>query len=219
MRDVQSCEILDCMTDDPKPESEDLDEELLRAVRGAREGDLRAFEQLVARYQNRILADCRYLTRDENNSEDLAQEVFVKAFFGLRSFEGRSSFRHWIQKIKVYHCLNHIKKRANKDDVSIDEEAVESNEQLHVPAAVQHKMESEGRKMRVEDALNALPPTLRIPLIMCDMDDLSYEEIAIALGIGLSAVKMRIKRGRERFKSVYSGDAMPVEQTQHDSAR
>ncbi len=68
------------------------------------------------------MADCRYLTRDENNSEDLAQEVFVKAFFGLRSFEGRSSFRHWLQRIKVHHCLNYLKRRGRKEGVSIDED-------------------------------------------------------------------------------------------------
>ena len=83
------------------------DDMLLRVVRAAPEGDLRAFEELVQLHRKRILADCRYLTRDENNSEDLAQEVFVKAFFGLQRFEGRSSFRHWLQRIKVNHCLNH----------------------------------------------------------------------------------------------------------------
>ena len=88
----------------------------------AREGDLHAFEQLVLRYQKRILADCRYLTHDENNAEDLAQEVFVKAYFGLRGFEGRSTFRHWLQRIKVHHCLNHLKKREGKDALAIDDE-------------------------------------------------------------------------------------------------
>ncbi|MBM3763550.1 MAG: hypothetical protein FJW36_25370 [Acidobacteria bacterium] len=82
---------------------EDPDFELLQAALKAPEGDLRAFEELVARYHRRILANCRYLTRDEQYYEDLAQEVFVKAFFALKSFEGRSSFRHWLKRIKVNH--------------------------------------------------------------------------------------------------------------------
>jgi RNA polymerase sigma-70 factor (ECF subfamily) len=182
---------------------QDRDEELLRAVREAREGDLRAFEQLIGQYQKRIVADCRYLTRDENNSEDLAQEVFVKAFFGLQSFEGRSSFRHWLQRIKVHHCLNHLKRREGKEVVSIDEEAVEGCRQLHVPAVAHQGVEAEGNRQRIEIILNSMPSTLRIPLVMCDMDELSYEEIAASLGIGLSAIKMRIKRAREQFRLRY----------------
>ena len=181
------------MAEDPQGVKE-RDEELVRAVRDAREGDLRAFERLIEQYKRPILANCRYLTRDENNSEDLAQEIFVKAFFGLRNFEGRSSFRHWLQRIKVHHCLNHLKKRQGKDILSINEEAVEAYEQLHVPAAAQRELEVKGCRERIDAILNSMPATLRIPLIMCDMDELSYEEIAAALGIGLSAVKMRIKK-------------------------
>ena|ERR1019366_7973849 len=194
------------MTADPSGPVQDQDEELVQAARDAREGDLRAFEQLVERHRKRILADCRYLTRDENNSEDLAQEVFVKAFFGLKTFEGRSSFRHWLQRIKVNHCLNHLKKR-EVGDVLIDEEAVEGYEQLHVPAAAQQNMEAMGSRQRIDAILNSMPATLRIPLVMCDMDELSYDEIAASLGIGLSAVKMRIKRGREQFRRRYQDEA------------
>ena len=194
------------MTADPSGPVQDQDEELVLAARDAREGDLRAFEQLVERHRKRILADCRYLTRDENNSEDLAQEVFVKAFFGLKTFEGRSSFRHWLQRIKVNHCLNHLKKR-EVGDVLIDEEAVEGYEQLHVPAAAQQNMEAMGSRQRIDAILNSMPATLRIPLVMCDMDELSYDEIAASLGIGLSAVKMRIKRGREQFRRRYQDEA------------
>ena len=192
------------MADESRQEMEDRDEELLRAVREAPEGDLRAFEQLIELYQKRILADCRYLTRDENNSEDLAQEVFVKALFALRTFEGRSTFRHWLQRIKVNHCLNHLKKRGGKDSLSIDDEAMEAHERLQVPADAERKLEEEGRRQRVGEILNSMPSTLRIPLIMCDMDELSYEEIAASLGIGLSAVKMRIKRARELFRFRYA---------------
>src|SRR5450432_3720035 len=77
------------------------EDELFQAARNAQQGDLRAFESLVRENQRRIVADCRHITRDESVAEDLAQEVFVKAFFGMKNFEGRSSFRHWLQVIKV----------------------------------------------------------------------------------------------------------------------
>ena len=193
------------MTEDPQQESKDIDEEMLQAIRNAPEGDLRAFEQLVQAYRKRIVANCRYLTHDENNAEDLAQEVFVKVFFALNSFEGRSTFRHWLQRVKVYHCLNHLKKREGKDSLSIDEDLEPSVEGLRVPPDAHQRLQRMDERKRIGEILNSMPKTLRIPLIMCDMDDLSYEETATSLGIGLSAVKMRLKRGREYFRRLYQG--------------
>src|SRR5260370_17277203 len=89
--------------------SGDPDEALLLRAQQAPEGDLRAFEELALRYQKRVVANCRCITRDPNNAEDLAQEVLVKAFFGLRGFERKSSFAHWLQRIKITPCLSHLK--------------------------------------------------------------------------------------------------------------
>ncbi len=190
----------------------DPDAELLQAARLAPDGDLRAFEQLVQLYRGRVLADCRYLTRDYNNAEDLAQEVFVKAFFGLRGFEGRSPFRHWLQRIKVHHCLNHLKRRHGREALAIEEDALESQGELSVPPAAEKAIEELERRERIDSILHAMPATLRIPLVMRDMDELSYEEIAAALGIGLSAVKMRIKRAREQFRRLYDGRRTPEDE-------
>ena len=151
------------------------------------------------------MADCQYLTRDEANSEDLAQEVFVKAFFGLRNFEGRSSFRHWLHRIKVHHCLNHLKKGEGREALTIDDTAAEYHEQLRVSPMADKELESLEDRARINAVLNSMPSTLRIPLIMRDMDELSYEEIAESLGVGLSAVKMRIKRARAHFRRSYQG--------------
>src|ERR1700735_816034 len=108
----------------------DPDEELVQKARKAPEGDLRAFEQLVLRYQRRVVANCRYITRDRNNAEDLAQEVLVKAFFGLPRFEGRSSFAGWLQRIKINHCLNHLKKQVGRSYVGIEERDVDEFDEL-----------------------------------------------------------------------------------------
>jgi RNA polymerase sigma-70 factor (ECF subfamily) len=190
----------------PVNETTDPDDELVGAARSAPEGDFRAFEQLIQLHRRRILADCRYLTRDMNNSEDLAQEVFVKAYFAMRGFEGRSSFRHWLQRIKVHHCLNHLKKRDGKESIAVDEESVQNQEALQVPPVAGAQLEANEERRRIHEVLASMPDTLRVPLVMCDMDELSYEEIATSLGIGLSAVKMRIKRAREYFRAHYQGD-------------
>ena len=186
-----------------KENPEEPDEDLLQQALRAPETDLRAFEQLILCYQKRIVADCRYMTRDESSAEDLAQEVFVKAFFGLRGFEGRSSFRHWLQRIKVHHCLNHIKKQGNKKQISIENDIAEEPEQLQVSPTVYKDFEAMDDRRRIAKVLESLPSILRIPLVMRDMDEISYEEIASSLHIGLSATKMRIKRAREEFRRRY----------------
>ena len=179
------------------------DEVLVRKAREALEGDLRPFEQLVLRYERRMVANCRYITHDPNEAEDLAQEVMVKAFYGLRSFEGRSTFRHWLQRIKVNHCLNHLKKQEGRSYIGVDEPEAGGFDQLRVQATAEHQAEVIGERELIARILNSMTETLRIPLVLCDMDELSYEEVAKVLGVSLSAVKMRIKRAREDFRSRY----------------
>ena len=183
----------------------DPDQELVRAAQTAREGDLRAFEELVLRHQRRVVTNCKYLTHGGGEAEDLAQEVFVKAFFGIGKFEGRSTFQHWVQRIKVNHCLNHLKKQERERGIRLDPDSAETIEQLQVAPVGQERLEAAGRQGRIEAILRGLSPALRVPLVMRDMDELSYEEIAASLGIGLSAVKMRIKRARELFRAAYQG--------------
>jgi RNA polymerase sigma-70 factor (ECF subfamily) len=181
----------------------DSDEELLQQVREAPEGDLRAFEKLVLRHQRRVVANCRYITRDQNNAEDLAQEVLVKAFFGLRGFEGRSSFGSWLQRIKVNHCLNYLKKQAGRSYVGVEERDVEEFDQLQVRATAEQQAGAISDRQLISEVLDSMSNTLRIPLILCDMDELSYEEVAQSLHISLSATKMRVKRAREEFRERY----------------
>jgi RNA polymerase sigma-70 factor (ECF subfamily) len=183
--------------------SVDPDQELLQDAQRAPEGDLRAFEQLVLRYQRRVVANCRYITRDPNNAEDLAQEVLVKAFFRIHGFEGKSLFADWLQRIKIKHCLSHLKKQAGRSYVGIEEADVDKFEQLKDRATAETMADAISDKRLIGEVLDSLPSILRIPLLLCDMDELSYEEVAQLLGINLSATKMRIKRGREEFRERY----------------
>lgn len=184
---------------------EEQEEVLVRQARAAREGDLRPFEQLVRHYQRRVVANCRYITRDPNNAEDLAQEVMVKVFFGLRTFEGRSSFRYWLQRIKVNHCLTYVKKQEGRSYVDIDEPGIEEFKELQVHATAEKQAEAIGGRQHIGRVLDAMSSTLRIPLILCDMDGMTYDEVAETLGISLSAAKMRIKRARDEFRQRYQG--------------
>jgi RNA polymerase sigma-70 factor (ECF subfamily) len=190
-------------SDRPLAQFPETDEDLVQQAQNAADGDLRAFEKLVMSYQGRVVANCRYITRDPNNAEDLAQEVMVKAFFGLRSFEGRSSFGHWLKRIKVHHCLNHLKKQSGRSYVGIEEQEVDEFDQLKVPATAEQLAEEISERRLISAVLDSMSSSLRIPLLLCDMDGLSYDEVAESLGIKLSATKMRIKRAREEFRGRY----------------
>lgn len=187
----------------PHSAAADPDEDLLQEARNAPEGDLRAFEQLVLRYQSRVIANCRYITRDQNNAEDLAQEVLVKVFFGLRRFGGRSSFGGWLNRIKINHCLDHLRRQGSRSFVGIEEQHVNEFDQLKDLATAERLPEAISDQQRIAEVLDSLSSSLRVPLILSDMDGLTYEEVAQALGISLSAAKMRIKRAREVFREQY----------------
>jgi RNA polymerase sigma-70 factor (ECF subfamily) len=179
--------------------SGDSDEALLLRALQAPEGDLRAFEELALRYQKRVVANCRCITRDPNNAEDLAQEVLVKAFFGLRGFERKSSFAHWLQRIKINHCLNHLKKHKDHTFVDLGDPDIDEFEELKVKVTAEQLAGAISERQMISVVLDSMPGTL----VLCDMDELSYEEVAHSLGIGLSATKMRIKRARDDFRGRY----------------
>lgn len=187
------------MSCEPHPTDEDLVE---RAKRSPQD-DLRAFESLVLRHRDRIRANCRYLTKAPEEAEDLAQEVFVKAFFALSKFEGRSQFRTWIHRIKANHCLNYLRSRRNRTFVDVETPGLDSIDDLQVAPSAVRRVESAEAAELVRAVLEAMPDTLRVPVILRDLDEMSYQEIADALEVGLSAVKMRIRRGRAMFRELH----------------
>lgn len=187
------------------------DEQLVDRSVSVAGGDVRAFEVLVRRHQERILANCRYLTGSSADAEDLAQEVFVKAFFGLRRFERRSKFSTWLQRIKINHCLNFIQKRRNRSFVDIESPEMETRVDLQTAPRAEQDMNAAYARRRISEVLDEMSESLRVPLILRDADGMSYSEIAEQLDLSLSAVKMRIKRGREEFRRRYHRENEPQE--------
>ncbi len=185
------------------PEIQDEDLPLVRRAQAQR-GDLRPFEELVRRHHGQVMANCRHLSGSVDDAQDLAQEVFVKVYFGLPRFRGESRFGAWVQRVKVNHCLNFLRRKRREDWVDIADEATAAQPQLQVAPVAEAESLARDRHRRIAAALDQVPESLRVPLVMCDLDEMPYQEIADALGLGLSAVKMRIKRGREHFRQVYT---------------
>jgi RNA polymerase sigma-70 factor (ECF subfamily) len=183
---------------EPSP-SDDPDAPLVDRARRSPAGDTRAFDELVARHRGRVVANCRYLTTGAD-AEDLAQEVLVKAYFSLKKYEQRSKFSTWLYRIKVNHCLNHRRsERRHAGDVTLDDAPVDAAPLTVAPEA-DRALDREADVARVRAAVAALNDTLRVPLVMRELDEMSYDEIATALGLSLSAVKMRILRARQELR-------------------
>lgn len=180
------------------------DEILVQKACSAPPGDLRAFDELVRRHQAKVQTNCRFLSGNEEDSLDLAQEVLVKAYFNLKRFEERSTFGTWIGRIKVNHCLNHLRRTKGKEFIDLDEPGLDSDQALHSQQKTDARAESQDTRSQISGVLDGMADSLRVPLLMRDMDGMSYQEIADDLGVSLSAVKMRIKRAREEFRAAYS---------------
>ncbi len=181
----------------------ETDEKLVQDAINARSGDFRAFDQLVKKHQAMVRTNCRYISGSEEDSLDLAQEVFVKAYFNLKSFQGKSQFGTWIKRIKVNHCLNHLRRQKGKIHLDIESPAMNAEPRLHDNRQASAAVEDRERRENISRTLDSLSENLRVPLIMRDMDGLSYQEISDQLGVGLSAVKMRINRARQEFRAKY----------------
>lgn len=183
-------------------------ESLVVRAQASGPGDHAAYEELVRRHRAKVLANCRFLTRSDLDTEDLAQEVFMKAYFGLKKLKAAATFPSWLQRIKINHCLNFIRKHKDRSFVEVESPGLVSEEKLRVATPVGAELTDRVRENRIWTILYSMSDKLRLPLILCDMDGLSYQEAADELGIGLSALKMRLKRAREHFRKRYKVEEM-----------
>ena len=182
---------------DAAPDQLMSDEELVRKIVDAPERDVRAFEHLVNRHKAKILTNCRYLA-NATDADDLAQDVFVKVYFALDRFEGRSAFKTWIRRIKVNHCLNFLRRKREIAE-QFDDSTAEADASSRSQSPLERLENTECRR-QIQRVLRQMSEALRVPLVLREVDQCSYREIAEYLGLGDSAVKMRVKRAREEFR-------------------
>ena len=152
-----------------------------------------AFEELVHAYQSKIYTLCYRLSGDAADAEDLLQEVLIRLFASIGSFDGRSAFSTWLYRVVYNCCLNAISKRKRLAD-RMEDVLVDPPDPRSLPS------QKDGRAQRVLDELNAEDRAL---LIMKYVTELEVQEIAKILGLSLSAAKMRLLRSRELFKAKY----------------
>ncbi len=178
------------------------DEELVRLCREQLPGDPRPFHTLVARYRDQVMNTAHRFLGDPHDAEDVTQEVFLKVYRGLLAFRAESSFSTWLYRITVNTCKNELRHRSRQP--TLLEPDLESLGIL-LPAAPSTEQAVTTREQRdaIQETLDRLSETDREALILRDIQDLSYQEIAEVLGIGLSAAKMRVRRARLAFRELY----------------
>jgi RNA polymerase sigma-70 factor (ECF subfamily) len=161
---------------------------------------MEAFERLVRRHQSTIFNLIRSLVGPRNDIEDLAQEVFVRAYRFLATFRGETSFRSWLCRIAVNVIRSYHARRLQQRPVWID--GGEGTEASAVDTAADATSFEEKLIFRdaVLRALAALPETLREVVVLRDVQGFAYDEIAAALGIPLGTVESRIFRARRQLR-------------------
>ena len=180
-----------------------VDESVL--VAQAREGDLQAFTNLVQRYDGKIFRLAMHVTQNREDAEDVLQETFMKAYEHLDQFKGDSKFYTWIVRIAVNQALMKLRRRRTDKTVSMDEQ-IDTGEDTVVREIAAWDENPEQRFSREEigkimdGAIESLDPIYRSVFVLRDVEDLSTEETADALGLSVPAVKSRLLRARLQLR-------------------
>ena len=178
-----------------------LDERQL--VRQAQKGDKTAFELLVQRHQHRVFAVARGILKRQEDVEDIAQQVFVKAYFSLKRFDQRAAFSTWLYKITVNECWDLLRKRKARPLVYESDFSEEQSRQYtdmeRERSTVPDTSDRMAMRQRLESMLSQLDKRDRAMLVLKEVQGFSVEEIAESMGLNANTVKVRLFRARRRI--------------------
>jgi RNA polymerase sigma-70 factor (ECF subfamily) len=169
------------------------DADLLPRCRG---GDEAAWGELVRNYTRKVFGLAYRFTGKAEEAEDLTQEIFVKVYQTLHKYrEADGAFGAWLMALARNHAIDHYRRgkqeRTRRDEDPLLLEKAQSHDEHPIA-----EIERDERARLVHRGLRALPPDLRLPLVLCDLQGLAYDEIATKLGVPLGTVKSRINRAR-----------------------
>ncbi len=178
-------------------------------VAKSKKGDKTAFEILVKRYSKYVYTTAFFMVRDSQEAEDISQEVFVKVYLAIGGFRGLSSFKTWLRKLTVNTCIDKIRVRSKTIDkkVSLDG-MIEDGKEILLYEFNQNVEKFFQDKETVNNVLKMivnLDESYRIPLILRDLQDYSYIEIAEILKKPVGTVKTNIHRARKIIKDLLAG--------------
>jgi len=188
----------------------------MRLVEALQAGEERAYETLVERFQQPVYSLVQRLVDDPADSCDVTQDVFLKVFRNIGSFRGQSTLKTWIYRIAVNEAHNRHRwfGRHRRPEVGLengDEVGRSYADSLSDPSRSPFELVlNEERHEAIERALVGLNPVFRTAVVLRDVEDLSYEEIAEVLNVSLGTVKSRILRGREALRQSLASQLEPA---------
>ena len=176
-------------------------------VNSARRGDLKAYDELVKRYQERIYATIYHMTSNHEDANDLAQESFVKAYQALKSFKGGSSFYTWLYRIAVNKTINFLKQRKNRQHMSLNDLDFNAEHDPDLVALVSDKTPRRDIGLaELQEKLNAallkLSESHRMAVVLHDVQGLSHEEIAKIMHCNIGTVRSRLFYARQQLQAL-----------------
>lgn len=167
-------------------------------VTAARDGDRQAFDELVrATYADTYTLALR-LTGNEEDARDVVQDAYIRAFRGLGQFRGDAQFSTWMYRITANCANTYLAKRSRHRHEVLDDAAPMADDRPSVDPQLQ--ADATALRLRLTDALEALPPKLRQVVVLRDIYDLPHEAIAAELGISETAAKVRLHRARKKLR-------------------
>lgn len=189
-----------------------LEEKLL--IKRIKDGDVDAFEDIIALYEKKVFGIIYQITKNQNEIEDLAQEVFIKIYRNIDKFQGNSSLYTWIYKITVNLCLDELRKK--KEVIYLDEKInVNDGEiELQLPSKEKNQeqqYEEKELKEKMQIAIDRLPDKQKMMIVLRDIKGFTYEEISEITGIKLGTVKSQINRARLKLKELLEKDGTLIE--------
>jgi RNA polymerase sigma-70 factor (ECF subfamily) len=173
------------------------DEQLVERILA---GEQPLLEVLYDRYSTKVFHKCLSLIKDREAAKDCTHDIMVKVFMNLANFKGRSAFSLWVHSISYNYCMDYLQKQKRLDfsDYSETEYEHVSNDDIELENKILHDVQL----THLEQAFEFLNPEEKIILMMRYQDGMAVKEIAETLSIGESAVKMRLKRSRDRLANI-----------------
>jgi RNA polymerase sigma-70 factor (ECF subfamily) len=166
------------------------------------------FEAFVREYQDMVFATAVRLLANSVEAEDIAQTVFLRAFERFSAIETSATAAGWLKTVTTNLCLNHLARYRARWQFFSELERADDDERYEatVPAPMaRDAIEEASRQERLERAVQALPDHQRVSLVLFHFEDMTYKEIAAALGISVAKVRTDIHRGREALKRTMTG--------------
>ncbi len=182
-----------------------------KALEAAQGGDVAAFNSLVIEYQRQIFNVCYRTLGNREDASDATQDALLSAFRGLKSYQGTPpGLRGWLLRIAVNTCYDQLRRRQRRPVESLDApSAADPARQTSLGESVpdpgagpeQRSLTSETAR-QIQTALDQLPPDQRLTVILCDVQGLSYDQVAQAMAVELGTVKSRLSRARAELREL-----------------